>query len=438
MNAITVERELLERVLDAFPVYFPDSSIARDIRTLKAALAQPSEQPAHDALCASRYTTGHGINGEPHFADCTCAKAEQAGDVGRELTDDRIEEIAWEVYKKDRFSDTDQVWCNKHWLTTFARAVLKAADQRQAALAEPQQAEPQRAERRFVSGKQVMEHYGATKTAGDFEQQAEPVAWHSDEREKEMREAVEFMRMLKDDESLPSNIRASGAMLEARFERLTGDEFVPVDYLLERERLLHRALKAHPPEAVRLRGHGLAALTPSQAVASSECPVCGKDAPHAHSDYEIYKWVNAQASRFGYIATVAKPNTTLPSDGLVGFISARSMRRILEFMGDKAAWLNEQVYSAANPSVGVDVPVYWHPAPSPNDEAVRLLEWATAEGHHIVTRDTSSYEGEADFEYQVVRDDGLKVLGSGDTMLAALRSAFLSNHAQESEGVNDE
>ena len=78
-------------------------------------------------------------------------------------------------------------------------------------------------------------------------QQAEPVAWHSDEREKEMREAAEFMRMLKDDESLPSNIRASGAMLEARFERLTGDEFVPVDYLLERERLLHRALKAHPP-----------------------------------------------------------------------------------------------------------------------------------------------------------------------------------------------
>lgn len=81
----------------------------------------------------------------------------------------------------------------------------------------------------------------------------ESVAWHGDEREKEIREAVEFMRLLKADESLPSNIRASAAMLEARFEQLTGDEFVPVDYLLERERLLQRALTAPPApdEAVR-------------------------------------------------------------------------------------------------------------------------------------------------------------------------------------------
>lgn len=40
-----------------------------------------------------------------------------------ELTQDRIEEIAREVYKSDRFTPTDQVWCNLHWLTLFAKAI---------------------------------------------------------------------------------------------------------------------------------------------------------------------------------------------------------------------------------------------------------------------------------------------------------------------------
>ncbi|WYX08184.1 hypothetical protein WJ978_19670 [Achromobacter xylosoxidans] len=42
-----------------------------------------------------------------------------------ELTRDRIEEIAREVYKVERFTKDDEVWHNLHWLTTFAKAIEK-------------------------------------------------------------------------------------------------------------------------------------------------------------------------------------------------------------------------------------------------------------------------------------------------------------------------
>lgn len=36
---------------------------------------------------------------------------------------EQIEAIAREVYDKDRFPETDQVWCNLFWLSKFAIAV---------------------------------------------------------------------------------------------------------------------------------------------------------------------------------------------------------------------------------------------------------------------------------------------------------------------------
>lgn len=42
------------------------------------------------------------------------------------LTDEQIEAIAREVYTADRFTPTDEVWCNYYWLMKFARAVLAA------------------------------------------------------------------------------------------------------------------------------------------------------------------------------------------------------------------------------------------------------------------------------------------------------------------------
>ena len=46
-------------------------------------------------------------------------------DVQPALTRDRIEEIAREVYKVERFTKDDEVWHNLHWLTTFAKAIEK-------------------------------------------------------------------------------------------------------------------------------------------------------------------------------------------------------------------------------------------------------------------------------------------------------------------------
>jgi len=39
------------------------------------------------------------------------------------MTNEQIEEIARDVYAKDRFTPDDEVWCNQHWLTKFARAI---------------------------------------------------------------------------------------------------------------------------------------------------------------------------------------------------------------------------------------------------------------------------------------------------------------------------
>lgn len=49
---------------------------------------------------------------------------EQRG-VQDELTRDRIEEIAREVYKVERFTKDDEVWHNLFWLTSFAKAIEK-------------------------------------------------------------------------------------------------------------------------------------------------------------------------------------------------------------------------------------------------------------------------------------------------------------------------
>ena len=38
--------------------------------------------------------------------------------------------------------------------------------------------------------------------------------------------------------------------------------------------------------------------------ASSECPVCGVDTPHVHSDDDIERWVNSLISRWGRKAEV--------------------------------------------------------------------------------------------------------------------------------------
>lgn len=47
------------------------------------------------------------------------------GNAQDELTRDRIEEIAREVYKVERFTKDDEVWHNLHWLTSFAKAIEK-------------------------------------------------------------------------------------------------------------------------------------------------------------------------------------------------------------------------------------------------------------------------------------------------------------------------
>lgn len=47
------------------------------------------------------------------------------GDAQDELTRDRIEEIAHEVYKVERFTKDDEVWHNMYWLTSFAKAIEK-------------------------------------------------------------------------------------------------------------------------------------------------------------------------------------------------------------------------------------------------------------------------------------------------------------------------
>lgn len=39
------------------------------------------------------------------------------------MTQEEIEAIAREVYAKDRFPNTDEVWCNLHWLSKFALAI---------------------------------------------------------------------------------------------------------------------------------------------------------------------------------------------------------------------------------------------------------------------------------------------------------------------------
>lgn len=39
------------------------------------------------------------------------------------MTPEEIESIAREVYAKDQFPNTDEVWCNLHWLSKFAIAV---------------------------------------------------------------------------------------------------------------------------------------------------------------------------------------------------------------------------------------------------------------------------------------------------------------------------
>lgn len=46
-------------------------------------------------------------------------------DAPAALNRDRIEEIAREVYKVERFTKDDEVWHNLHWLTTFAKAIEK-------------------------------------------------------------------------------------------------------------------------------------------------------------------------------------------------------------------------------------------------------------------------------------------------------------------------
>lgn len=39
------------------------------------------------------------------------------------MTTEQMEAIAREVYDKDRFTPTDEVWCNLHWLLKFTRAI---------------------------------------------------------------------------------------------------------------------------------------------------------------------------------------------------------------------------------------------------------------------------------------------------------------------------
>ncbi|WP_334166290.1 DUF551 domain-containing protein [Achromobacter mucicolens] len=46
-------------------------------------------------------------------------------DAKDELTRERIEGIAREVYKVERFTKDDEVWHNLHWLTSFAKAIEK-------------------------------------------------------------------------------------------------------------------------------------------------------------------------------------------------------------------------------------------------------------------------------------------------------------------------
>lgn len=42
------------------------------------------------------------------------------------LTREKIEEIAEAVYEKDQFPNTDEVWCNLYWLSSFAKAIEQA------------------------------------------------------------------------------------------------------------------------------------------------------------------------------------------------------------------------------------------------------------------------------------------------------------------------
>ncbi len=49
------------------------------------------------------------------------------------------------------------------------------------------------------------------------------------------------------------------------------------------------------------------------AEASSECPLCGHNKPHAHDDDEIKSWIEAQASRFGFRAHPYR-EAALPDD----------------------------------------------------------------------------------------------------------------------------
>jgi hypothetical protein len=46
-------------------------------------------------------------------------------DAKDKLTRDRIEEIARDVYKVERFTKDDEVWHNLFWLTSFAKAIEK-------------------------------------------------------------------------------------------------------------------------------------------------------------------------------------------------------------------------------------------------------------------------------------------------------------------------
>ncbi|MCP1404295.1 hypothetical protein [Achromobacter insolitus] len=46
-------------------------------------------------------------------------------DAKDELTRDRIERIATEVYTAERFTKDDEVWHNLYWLTSFAKAIEK-------------------------------------------------------------------------------------------------------------------------------------------------------------------------------------------------------------------------------------------------------------------------------------------------------------------------
>lgn len=140
------------------------------------------------------------------------------------------------------------------------------------------------------------------------------------------------------------------------------------------------ALSKHPTDA----GAGR-----EEVIASSNCPICGVDSPHAHLRECVRVWVDAQASRFGYRARLIKdPNTAIQQSAMKQIEDMQKRHRAAFGYDDNELIELENLVAA----------VFDASSSAPEIDAAAKRIWRVYRSQTVVLDQVSDAEADAEWE----------------------------------------